>query len=34
MFLGLLFLLIVGAGRWSLDARYRVGKLSSFERSQ
>ena len=26
MFLGLLFLLIVGAGRWSFDAR-RVGKL-------
>jgi hypothetical protein len=36
MFLGLLFLLIVGAGRWSLDARLsrRVGKLSSLEPSQ
>jgi uncharacterized membrane protein YphA (DoxX/SURF4 family) len=36
MFLGLMFLLIVGAGRWSLDVRLsgRVGKLSSFERSQ
>ena len=36
MFLGLMFLLIVGAGRWSLDARLsrRVGKQSSFERSQ
>jgi putative oxidoreductase len=36
MFLGLLFLLIVGAGRWSLDARLarRVGKLRSPELSQ
>jgi putative oxidoreductase len=36
MFLGLLFLLIVGAGRWSLDARlaHRVGKSRSPELSQ
>jgi uncharacterized membrane protein YphA (DoxX/SURF4 family) len=36
MFFGLLFLLIVGAGRWSFDARLsrRVGKLSWPERSQ
>jgi putative oxidoreductase len=36
MFLALLFLLIVGAGRWSLDARQSrlVGKLSSLEPSQ